>query len=222
MRAWVLVSLVLFAMPAAAQPALDGKATLSGAPGDVVAKGVTTKDQVRAVIVAAIGDRFSAEETDFFNELASGAAVNVVANGKASRVAPLTGEALALAKLVAAPPNLNTLWKARGEPMLQMIEVSRWGDTGKSRVIGFMGNNLYASWTRSDVRNAYSDWVSTFSAVNNSMSEIADPAVKTEAKLLLKAAMEQVFAKCKADGREPPALFLYDIAFLSVGQPQLP
>lgn len=223
MRTWLVV-LAAMAAPAMAQepPTLDGKAVLSGKAGEVLAGGVATKEQVRGLIVAAISDGMSPEDSDFFREVAAGAAVNAVVDGTTMRVAPLAGDALALAKLIAAPPNLNTLYKAHGEPMLQMIEMSRWGDLGKNRVTGFMANKLYAAWTKSDVRNAYNAWVSEFSGINNAMGQIADPAVKTEAKLLFKSAMEQVFAKCKADGREPPALFLYDIAFISVGQPQMP
>lgn len=222
MRAFILAALVMLAAPAVAQPVLDGKATLSGKTAEALANGVATREQVRAVIVAAVSDKLQAEETDFFNELAAGAAVDVAVDGKTSRVGPVTGEALGVVKLVAAPPNLNTLWKSPGEPMRQMLEMSRWGDWGRSRVTGFMGNKLYSAWTKSSVMNAYTAWVQEFAGVNNAIMAIADPAEKTEARLLLKTAMEQVLASCKTDGREPPQVFLYNYALESVGQPKLP
>jgi hypothetical protein len=66
---------------------------------------------------------------------------------------------------------------------------------------------------------AYHDWVSEYAGVSNAMDSIMDPAVKTEARLLLKSAVEQVFAKCKADKRVAPPLFLYDLPLVSVGVP---
>lgn len=212
----------MFAAPAVAQPVLDGKATLSGATAEAVANGVATREQMRAVIVAAISDKLQADETDFFNELAAGVAVDVVVDGKTSRVGPLTREALEVVTLIAAPPNLNTLWKAQGEPMRQMLEMSRWGSWGRDRVTGFMSNKLYVAWTKSTVPTAYTAWVQEFAGVNNAIMAIADPAEKTEARLLLKTAVEQVLASCKTDGREPPQAFLYNFAFESVGQPKLP
>ena len=82
-----------------------------------------------------------------------------------------------------------------------------------------MSNKLYAAWSKSAVRTAYREFVSEISGVSNAILEIEDPAVKTEAKLLLKSAMEQLLAKCKADGRDPPPRFLYDIPLESVGVP---
>lgn len=222
MRAFTLAAFVLLAAPALAQPVLDGKATLSGATAEAVAKGVATREQMRAVIVAAISDKLQAEETDFFNELAAGSPVDVAVDGKTSRVGPVAGEALGVVKLIVAPPNLNTLWKSQGEPMRQMLEMSRWGDAGRNRITGFMGNKLYLAWTKSSVMNAYTAWVSEFAGVNNAIMAIADPAEKTEARMLLKAAIEQVLASCKTDGREPPQAFLYNFALESVGQPKLP
>jgi hypothetical protein len=219
MRMVVLTAAAMLAAPAFGQAALDGKATLSGKAAEALGSGISTKEQVRGVIIAAIGDGLSPEESDFFKEVAAGGAVDTFAAGKTVRVGPLTGDALAIAKLLIAPPNLNTLWKSHGEPILQMVEMSRWGDFGRNRVTGFMANQLYAAWARSEVRTAYRDWVSEYAGVTNAMDTIADPAVKTEAKLLLKAAVEQVFAKCKADGREPPPLFLYDLPLISVGVP---
>ena len=215
-----LAAAVALLAPAWAQSALNGKSVLPGAAGEALASGFATKEQVRAVIVAAIGDGLSPEETDFFKEVAAGVAVDAAVAGKTVRVGPLTGDALATAKLVAAPPNLNSLWKSHGEPMLQMVEMSRWGDAGKNRVTGFMANKLYAAWAKSTVVTAYREWMAEFTGVQNAMDTIVAPAVKTEAKLLLKSAMEQLFAKCKADGREPPPLFLYDLAFTSVGTPR--
>lgn len=221
MRTWVATFVVL-AAPAMAQeaPVLDGKATLSGQAGEMVTAGPATKEQVRGLIVAALTDKISAEELDFFRELASGGAVDTAAGGKMVRVGPLGADALTVAKLIVAPPNLNTLYKSHGEPMLQMLEMSRWGDAAKNRVSGFMANKLYAAWMTSSVNNAYRDWVPEYLGIVNAMDTIADPAMKTEAKLLLKSAIEQVFAKCKADGREPPPLFLYDLALIPVGVPR--
>lgn len=143
MRTWV-VMLAVLAAPAMAEgaPVLDGKAALSGKAGEALAGVIATKEQVRSIIVAAISDGLSPQEADFFKEAAAGGAVDAAASGKTVRVGPLTGEALATAKLVAAPPNLNELYKTHGEPMLQMVEMSRWGDAGKNRVTGFMAQAL--------------------------------------------------------------------------------
>jgi len=134
-------------------------------------------------------------------------------------VEALKGDVLAIAKLMSAPPNLNTLWMQAGEPTLQLVEMSRWGDPAKTRISGFMSNKLYVAWSKSTVQNTYSPFVSEFAGINNAVMAIADPAVKTEARLLLKSAVEQVFASCKKDGREPPPHFLYAFAFESVGVP---
>ncbi|MDP3739214.1 MAG: hypothetical protein Q8R02_17620 [Hyphomonadaceae bacterium] len=220
MRMIMLAVAAMLAAPAVAQTPLDGKAVLLGKAGEALAGGVATKEQVRGVIVAAIGDGLSPEESDFFKEVAAGGAVDAAVGGKTVRVGPLTGDALATARLIAAPPNLNTLWKERGEPTLQLIEMARWGDAPRNRVTGFMANKLYSAWTKSDVLHAYTPWVQEYAGINNALSEIADPAVKTEGKLLLKSAVEQVFAKCAADMRVAPPLFLYEFALVSVGVPR--
>lgn len=219
MRMVALAAAMFVAAPAFGQAALDGKATLSGKAAEALGSGISTKEQVRGVIIAAVGDGMSPEESDFFKEVAAGGAVDTLAAGKTVRVGPLAGEALAIANLLVAPPNLKTLWKSPGEPILQMVEMSRWGDFGRNRVTGFMANQLYAAWARSSVMTAYRDWVSEYVGVSNAIDSITDPAVETEARLLLKSAVEQVFAKCNADQRVTPPLFLYDLPLLSVGVP---
>lgn len=214
----------LLAAPAFAQALLDGKATAGGPVGDALRQAVASsgisQDEMRQLMAAIVVRKQPAEDKDLLAELASGVPVSVQTDGLSLRVPALAPDVLAVAKIMSVPPNLNTLWKQGGEPTLQLIEISRWGDEPKNRVIGFMANNLNGAWTRSEVRTAYREFVAEMAGARNSIEEIADPAVKTEAQLLLKSAMEQVFAKCKTDGREPPPLFLYDLAFRTVGLPR--
>jgi hypothetical protein len=213
----------MLAAPALAQAPLDGKAVAGGPVGDALRKAVTSPgiaaEEMRQVMRAMIARQIPADDKDLLAELAAGAAVEVMVDGPPVHVPALAPDVLAIAKIMSVPPNHNTLWKQRGEPTLQLIEMSRWGDTAKNRVTGFMANKLYAEWAKSSVNNAYSQWVQEYAGVTNAIIEIADPAVKTEAKLLLKSAMEQVFAKCKADARVTPPYFLYSLPLESVGVP---
>lgn len=224
MRIVVCLAVALLGASAWAQGALDGKAKAGGAVGDVLRQAVASPginaEEMRQLMRATIDRKQPAEDKDLLAELASGAAVEVMMDGPAVRVPALAPDVLAIAKIMSVPPNLNTLWKSQGEPILQLVEMSRWGDGPKNRVSGFMANQLYAAWTRSDPLRAYGPWVSEYAGVTNAIISIEDPAVKTEMKLLLKAAMEQVFARCKADMRVAPPLFLYDLPLQSVGVPR--
>ena len=224
MRILICAAAALLGANAWAQPVLDGKATATGAVGDALRQAMDSPgiqaEELRMLMRTMIDRKQPPEDKDLLAELASGAAVQVTMDGRSVRVPALAPDVLAIAKIMSAPPNLNTLWKSHGEPMLQLVEMSRWGDMAKNRVTGFMANNLFAAWTKSNVRTGYREWMAEFTVVQNAMDTIADPAVKTEAKLLLKSAMEQVFAKCQAAGKELPPLFLYDLAFTSVGAPR--
>ncbi len=85
-----------------------------------------------------------------------------------------------------------------------------------------MANKLYASWIPSTINNSYSPWVQEFAGIKNALDSIKDEKVKREGKLLLKSAMEQVFAKCQEAGTPLPSAFLYNFAFSDVGDPKLP
>ena len=229
MRILVLAALALLAAPAVAQPMLDGKATVSADVGSFVkgylnnrGGGDAGKSAFRSIMGGMIAYGVTAADQDLLAELGSGRAVEVVAGEKTIRVPALTGEVLAIAQLMGAVPNLNTLWRQPGEPTLQLIEISRWGQKAKDRITGFMANKLYASWVSSTISNAYSPFVQEFSGARNALDSITDAAVKREGKLLLKSAMEQVFVKCKEAGTPPPAAYLYIFVFSDVGDPVLP
>lgn len=228
MRALVLATL-LFSAPAVAQPVLDGKAMVSADVGSFVqgyvanrGGGDAGKSALRSIMGGMIAYGVTPGDQDLLAELGSGRAVEVVAETKTIRVPALTGEVLAIARLMGAVPNLNTLWRQPGEPTLQLIEISRWGQKAKDRITGFMANKLYAAWVSSTISNAYSPFVQEFSGARNALDSITDAAVKREGKLLLKSAMEQVFVKCKEAGTPPPTAYLYNFAFSDVGDPVLP
>lgn len=231
MRAWI-IGLAMLAWPAWAQqaPVLDGKATLSGPVAEMLAVSAQplSKEAVRGLITAYInGQTQTAEDKDFFSELASGLAVDVTTPAKLIRIAPLAPEPLHTVKLLTSPPNLNTLWKQPGEPARDLLEVARWGERGRGRIVQFMANTLYGAWKRSAVTNGYKAWMEEYPRAYGAFESTAYDAAKgtvdaemlKQAKLLLKDAMVQLFAKCKADGREPPPLFLYDLPLQSVGTP---
>lgn len=227
MRVWVMAAAVLLAGPAWAQPVTDGKASVDGKFGEFVQgyldnlhmpdKGASA---FRSIISYAVTVGMTPEYQDAFIEFASGKPVVVTAGPKTINVPPVTDGALATVKMFTAPPNLNTLWKTPGEPILQLVEMSRWGKPAKERVIGFMSNKLYATWVESVPGNGRSAWVQEFNGVKNAMQGIQNQSVQNEAMLLLKAAMESVFVKAKADGREPPAPYLYGGTFHNVGEPK--
>ncbi|RYG36383.1 MAG: hypothetical protein EON93_05145 [Burkholderiales bacterium] len=227
MRVFVIAAAVLLAAPAWAQPVVDGKASVDEHVGSTVESylenmkypegGVSSFRSIISYVVSRGG--MTPEERDLFVELASGSPVEVTAPGKTFRVPALTGRPLAIAKLFTAPPNLNTLWKQQYEPALTLVEMSRWGAPAKNRITDFMANKLYAAWIPSRVSNSYSEWVSEFAGANNALISIDDGRERKEMTLLLKAAMEKLFAKAKADGREPPAPFLYHFMFVEVGDP---
>ena len=229
MRMIVVAMAAMLAPPAFAQATVDGKAKTDAAVGPFVESYISSqsdpasaKSGLRAIMGVMTGKGLNADDQDLLRELASGQTVEVLTNDRTLSVPALAGDVLAIARLMAAVPNLNTLWKQPGEPTLQLIELSRWGTKPKERVIGFMANKLYATWPPSTMSNSYSPWVQEFAGINNALIAIQDPAVKTEGKLLLKAAMEEMFAKCKADGRPLPQFYLYSIAFEQVGQPLQP
>lgn len=224
-----LAVIALLAAPAFAQPVLDGKAKTDAFIGPFVenyinsaSEAASAKSTLRSIMGAMTAKGLNADDQDLLFELASGQAVEVSMGAKTLRVPPLQGEVLAIAKLMSGVPNLNTLWKQPGEPTLVLIELSRWGEKPKERVIGFMANKLYATWPPSTINNSYSPLVQEFAGIYNAISGIADRSVRNEATLLLKAAMEQVLVKCKADGRPPPPYYLYGFAFESVGAPKEP
>lgn len=229
MRTLVLAALALCAAPAFAQPVLDGKATVSADVGSFVQGYLNNrggedagKSAFRSIMAGMIANSISAGDQDLLAELGSGRAVEVSAEAKTIQVPALTGEVLAIAKLMAAIPNLNMLWRQPGEPTLQLIEISRWGKLANGRITGFMANKLYASWVPSTINNSYSPFVQEFSGIRNALDSIADASVKREGKLLLKSAMEQVFVKCKEAGSPPPPAYLYNFAFDGVGDPVQP
>ena len=224
MRAWI-AGLALLAAPAMAQQSLDGKASLSGRTADILRYSAQplSKEAVRSLISVYInkqpGEAQTPEERDFFAELASGRAVETTIPDKVVMIAPLVGEPLHDVNLLITPPNLNTLWKQNGEPAKDMLEIARWGERGRGRVVQYIANMLYGAWSRSSVQNGYAPWMDEWLGGHNAFERVADAEDMKRARLLLKDAMVQVFAKCKADGREPPPKFLYDVQLASVGVP---
>ncbi|MEQ1782208.1 MAG: hypothetical protein ABMA14_12660 [Hyphomonadaceae bacterium] len=221
--------MALFAAPAFAQPVLDGKATVSADVGSFVQGYLDNrggadagKSAFRSIMGGMIAKGITAGDQDLLAELGSGRAVAVSAETKTIQVPALTGDVLAIAQMMGAVPNLNTLWRQPGEPTLQLIEISRWGKMAKDRITGFMANKLHASWISSTVNNAYSPFVGEFAGIKNALDGVTDAAVKREGKLLLKSAMEQVFVKCKEAGSPFPTAYLYNFAFSDVGDPALP
>lgn len=227
MRMFVIAALAVLAAPAWAQPVTDGKASVDADFGSFV-QGYLDNLQApdkgasafRSIIGYAVTKGMTADYQDAFVEFASGKPVVVTAGAKTINVPAVTDGALATVKLFTAPPNLNTLWKTPGEPILQLVEMSRWGKPAKERVIGFMSNKLYAAWVESRPGNGRSAWVQEFNGVRNAMQGIQNQSVQNEAMLLLKAAVESVLVKAKADGREPPAPFYYGGTFHNVGEPK--
>lgn len=227
MRTWVMAAALLLAGQAWAQPVTDGKASVDEKFGSFVQgyldnlhmpdKGASA---FRSIISYAVTVGMTPEYQDAFIEFASGKPVVVTAGAKTINVPPVTDGALASVKMFIAPPNLNTLWKTPGEPILQLVEISRWGAPAKDRVIGFMSNKLYAAWAVSRPADNYSAWAQEFGGVKNAMESIESPHVHKEAMYLLKAAMEKLFVQAKADGRDPPAPYLYGATFHNVGEPK--
>ncbi len=227
MRMLMIAAVAMLAGQAWAQPVTDGKASVDADFGAFV-EGYLDNLQMpdkgasafRSIISYAVTKGMTPAYQDAFIELASGKPVVVTAGAKTINVPAVTDGALATVKLFTAPPNLNTLWQTPGEPILQLVEMSRWGKPAKERVIGFMSNKLYAAWVESRPGNGRSSWVQAFNGVKNAMQGIQDKSVQNEAMLLLKAAVESVLVKAKADGREPPAPFLYGGTFHNVGEPK--
>lgn len=229
MRVWAIAAAVLFAGPVWAQAATDGKASVDDYVGSFVegyVSNLTGPDlgasSFRSIISGVLARGMKPEEQDLFIELASGQPVVVTAPGKVITVPAVDGKVLGIARLFVAPPNLNGLWHGSGEPILQFVEMSRWGRFGKDRVIGFMTNKLFAAWTQSNRANTYTPWNAEFEPVHQAMSSIEDKKVRDEAKLLLKAAVEQVLVKAKEANIKPPQEFQYAFTFLDVGQPAQP
>lgn len=228
MRVWVIAAAMLVAAPASAQDTLDGKATVDDFVGSFVKSYVENeaagdgRSAYRSIIAGVLTRGMKPEDRDLFLEFASGKPVQVTAAGSQINVPALDGDVLAIARLHAAPPNLNTLWKQFDEPTAQMIEMSRWGKPAKDRIVGFMTNKLYAAWLPSNVGNSHRPWVSEFTGVTNALDTMKDPSVRREGKLLLKAAMEQMLARAKTDGVPLSTAFLYNFYFSDVGQPADP
>lgn len=226
MRVWI-VGLALLVEPAMAQqtPVLDGKAELSGRTADILRYSAQplSKEAVRSLISVYInkqpGETQTPEEKDFFAELASGGAVETTLPDRIIKIAPLVGDPLHDVRLLITPPNLNSLWKQDGQPAKDLLEIARWGERGRGRVVQYMANMLYGAWSRSTVQNAYQPWMSEWLGGYNAFERVADQEELKRAKLLLKDALVEVFARCKADGREPPPKFLYDVQLASVGAP---
>ena len=224
MRAW-MIGLALVSAPAMAQQALDGRASLSGRMADVLRESAhpLSKEAVRGLISVYInkqpGEVQTPEEKDFFAELASGRPVETKIPDKVVMTAPLVGEPLHDVNLLVTPPNLNTLWKQNGQPAKDMLEIARWGERGRGRIVQYMANMLYGAWSRSSVQNGYRPWMEEWLGGHNAFERVADAEDMKRARLMLKDAMVQVLAKCKEDGRDPPPMFLYDVQLASVGAP---
>lgn len=229
MRMFFVAAAVSLAAPAWAQPVLDGKASVDEHVGSFVESYLENlkypeggASSFRSIISYVLTRPVTPEERDLFVEVASGKPVVVTAPGKTFNVPAATGQPLKTARLFAAPPNLNDLWQTKGEPILNLVEMARWGRFGKDRVVTFMTNKLFGAWVQSNRANAYLPWNGEFELVHQAMSAIEDTKVRDEAKLLLKAAMEQVFVRAKAVALAPPKDFQYAFAFRDVGQPAAP
>lgn len=158
MRSVLLAALITLAAPAFAQTGPDGKAVATPGVSEIVqAHGSEplTVAKLRRLMQEMIAHQMKAEDQDLLGELAVGHAVEVTAGDKVITFPALTGDALITAGIMYQPPNLNTLWKQPGGPTYALVEISRWGDQAKNRIVTFMANKLDVAWSTSTINNDY-------------------------------------------------------------------
>lgn len=212
----VFLGIAILSAGAAAQPSLDGKARFDGESWQLVEKFPepthVTKASLRRAASIIFARKATADDADLIYELASGKPVAVTVEGSTVELPGLQGELLWIAQLMSAVPNLKTLYKTPGEPFLAFIELSRWGEKAKDRIVTFLANELEIAWANSTMTNDYGPWRAEFGGIVVALNSVADLQVREEGKLLLKAGVEQVVARCKQKGGPPPHAYLYNFA----------
>jgi hypothetical protein len=128
----------------------------------------------------------------------------------------LAGDTLLIAQIMYQPPNLNTLWKQPGGPTYAMIEMSRWGDQAKARVVTFMANKLDTAWAASTLANDYAPFKIEVRDAITATRGFTDTAPKENMELL-KAALIEVRARHTQTATPAPQPRHYATFFAGTG-----
>jgi len=193
----------------------DGRARLvSGVGPYFTPEGATqpaTKEHMRTAMVALMADgKISPPEKDFLTEVATQQPFTMSIDGLPREWSiPAAGlDAVALAGLLLAPPNMHTLWHADPAKTEQLIEISRWGQAAHARVTAFFGNQLYDAWGQSNILNAFSPFVDVLGLQWNAVKALSNPASVRAGKELLIAGCAFTKQKVASEGKVPPQDFL--------------
>lgn len=193
-----------------AMAAPDGKAIAQGPAAQLLrqrAPGPLDQSAMRRLIATLLNSGLSSTELDLVEEIAAEGSLVVTADGQPMELAR-TAEARAFARTLMAPPNFNTLWHAGPAESELLVELSRWGENPRTRVITFIGTKLNDAWVQSNVANQLDPFVNALGHQYNRFKALPDASSREEGFRLLKAGCEVAKQKALADGRTPPAEIL--------------
>jgi len=161
-----------------------------------------TAADARALFAAARADgALGPEDKDLFERLALGRPVAVLVETQPLTLPAADPPARAIAAMMASPPNLNTLWGDDPAKMADLVEISRWDEAARQRIVVFIANQLGPPLAASNVLNSFSPFAGYLGQAWNVMAGMGDATTREDGRrLLLDGSYNAVDAAAKKEG----------------------